>query len=637
MLQGFRGFINSIVGKVFFTALLLTFSLLGVGYGFRDLVLGATKSTDAANVGGDVITLNQLQADYRRLLQNQQRRLGAAFNPSPQEKLDIAQGALDQDINDALLTITAQRDGFRVSDGMLRDIIQSEPAFAGPDGRFDPAHFRMMLESQGQSEPAFVASIRGDIAKQLVINPVAGSASAPKMLADDLYRYRNEKRVAETVTLPDSGAGNVPPPTDAQLETYYHQHEATYTAPEYRTFTVLSLSPDEFASQIHPSDDDVRAAYDQHKAEYVDPEKRKITQVVLNDQATADQVAKLARSGKSLADAAKAVTGGKSQAISLDALARNDFPEALREPVFTAAKGAVSGPVQTTLGWHVFQVTDIQPGHEVPFDDVKAKLTAQLKHDGAADLLAGQIDKIGDRLSGGATMDSVADGVGAKPASFGPIDAKGGLPPGSKTPADATPPNPLWLAEAFTEKSGDTSPFIDAPDGSYFAVRLDSVTPPALRPLNDVRADLVATWTAEQKAAQVTKRAEDLAAKARAGTPMAQIATEAGAKLQTTPPLLRDPLANKVDAAPPALITALFKLAKIGDVAVVNVGDAEAVIRLSQVQQADPTAAGTDLVPLEKELDAAVQADDLAQYRAGLRQEVKVKVNPDAVATVVGQ
>jgi peptidyl-prolyl cis-trans isomerase D len=637
MLQSFRTIINSIIGKVFFTILLATFALLGVGYGFRDLVLGGTGANDAATVGGATISLGQLDGDYRRQLQAQQRRLGPAFNPTAAEKQAIAQAALDKDIGDALFADVARRDGLRISDALLREIIQNEHAFAGSDGRFDAAHFRGLLENEGLTETAFVTAVRQDLAKQLVVNPVAGSATAPKQLTDDIFRYRNERRVAEIVTIPNDSAGNPPAPSDADIEAYYKAHQAAYTAPEYRSFTVLSLSPDLFTGEINPTDDELHTAYDQHKSDYVDPEKRKITQVVLNDQATADQVAKAAQSGKSLADAAKSVTAGKSQAIALDFLSRAEYPDALRDPVFKAEKGAIVGPVQTILGWHVLRVDEVQPGHEVPFEAARDKLTAQLKHDGAVDRLAEQIDKIGDRLSGGAAMDAVAAGVNAKPQSFGPIDATG-APATSSKPSDAAPkPDSTWIAEAFKLQPGETSQFQDSPDGGYYAVKLDSVTRPALRPLDEVRSEIVTAWTAQWKAAQVAKRADDLATDARAGTPMAQIASKVGVKLETTPALLRDPLANKLASAPPALVTALFQLTKVGDVAAVDVGDAHVVARLSEIQPADPTAAGVDLAPLSQELSASLAADDLAQYRAGLRHDIKVKINPDAVETVVGQ
>ncbi len=148
----------------------------------------------------------------------------------------------------------------------------------------------------------------------------------------------------------------------------------------------------------------------------------------MNDKATGDAIVKAMETGKSMADAAKAATAGKVQPIALDFLSTDTFPEELREPVFTASKGAPIGPIQTVLGWHVVQVNDIQAGHQVAFDEVKAKLTDDVKHDAAVDRLSEQIDKLGDKLTGGASMDEVGAGVGAKPVKFGPMDAKAGYP-----------------------------------------------------------------------------------------------------------------------------------------------------------------------------------------------------------------
>jgi peptidyl-prolyl cis-trans isomerase D len=637
MLQTFRVIINSFVGKVFFGILVLTFGLLGVGYGFRDLLLGVTTQNDAATVGGIKITLNDLDRQYRRQLQSYQRQQGASFNPNTQQKQALVNATLDQAINDALFAEKARDAGFRVGDAMIRKVIEQEPAFAGEDKRFDPGHFRMVLETQGLNEATFVPMIRGSLTRQLLINPIATSATAPKFLVDNIYRYRNEQRVAQTVLIPNTAATGIAAPSDADVDAYYKKHAAEFTAPEYRTFTVLSLTPDLFTAEIKPTDDELHAAYDQHKSEYVVPEKRKVTQLIAPDKATGDAIVKAMEAGKSMADAAKAATNGKVQAIPLDFLTKDTFPEALRVPVFTASKGAPIGPIQTLLGWHVVQVDDIQAGQEVAFDDVKAKLTDEVKHDTAIDRLSQQVDKLGDRLTGGASMDDVGAGVGAKPVKFGPVDAKGN----SATP-DVGKPAPVkpadgWVASAFQLQQGETGSFQDDKAGGYYAVRLDSVTPPALRPLADVRTQIVAGWTKEQQAAQIAKRADELAAKARSGTLLTQIAADSGGKLDSTPPVTRDPVEKPSGAVPQALTDALFRLDKVGDITTVTTDNGQIIARLSEIRPADPQAAGAKLAPIMQELDSQMRADSLAQYRDGLRQSTKIKINPTAVETVAGQ
>jgi peptidyl-prolyl cis-trans isomerase D len=194
-----------------------------------------------------------------------------------------------------------------------------------------------------------------------------------------------------------------------------------------------------------------------------------------------------------------------------------------------------------------------------------------------------------------------------------------------------------WVAAAFQLQQGETGSFQDDKAGGYYAVRLDSVTPPALRPLADVRAQVVAGWTKEQQTAQIAKRADELAAKARSGTLLTQIATDSGGKLDSTPPVTRDPVEKPSGAVPQALTDALFKLDKVGDVTTVATDNGQIIARLSEIRPADPKAAGTKLAPIEQELDSQMRADSLAQYRDGLRQSTKIKINPTAVETVAGQ
>ncbi len=636
MLQSFRVLINSFVGKVFFAILLLTFAV-AFGQGFRDLLFGATTANDAATVGGTTITLNDFDRQFRRQLQDAQRQMGVAFNPTPQQKQELAREILDKQIDNTLVSDAAANSGFRVGDALVRDVIQSEPAFAGMDHRFDAGKFRMALENQGMNEATFIPQIRASLTNQLMTNPIVGSAIVPRTIVEDIYRYRNEQRTAQTILVRNDSIVGLPAPTDADVDAYYKAHTAEFTAPEYRSFTVLDVTPSLFSGEVKVTDDDLHAAYDQHKAEYIVPEQRKITQVVLADKATADAVLKAIGGGKSLSDATKATTNGKVQPITLGFIAKGDFPDALREPVFGAARDAMIGPVQTPLGWHVVKIDDIKAGHEVPFDAVKAKLTDQVKQDGAVDLLSQQIDKLGDKLTAGAPMDEVAAGVSAKPVKVEAVDAKGQPAVAPKDAAKPATPDPAWVTQAFQLQQGETSSFQDDKNNGYFAVRLDAITPPALKPLADVRAKIVADVTKERQIAAAVKRADELAAKAKATPDFAKVAGDANLPVDTTIPVTRETDAKAAKAPPPVLIEALFKLDKVGDVTTVTTDAGTIVARLSDIKAADPKTAGDKMQPVVRELEEAMRADTMAEYRAGLRQSTKIKINPHAVETVAGQ
>ena len=85
------------------------------------------------------------------------------------------------------------------------------------------------------------------------------------------------------------------------------------------------------------------------------------------------------------------------------------------------------------------------------------------------------------------------------------------------------------------------------------------------------------------------------------------------------------------------MVGALFKLDKVGDVTTVTTDTGTIVARMSEIKPADPKAAGDKMQPILTELEDAMRADTLAEYRAGLRQSTKIRVNPNAVETVAGQ
>jgi peptidyl-prolyl cis-trans isomerase D len=195
---------------------------------------------------------------------------------------------------------------------------------------------------------------------------------------------------------------------------------------------------------------------------------------------------------------------------------------------------------------------------------------------------------------------------------------------------------PDWVAAAFQLQPKETSSFNDDKRGGYFAVRLDGVIPPTVRPLADVRAEIAATLTRQRQAEQSAKRADELAAKLKAGATMAQIATEAGQKVETSAAATRDP-ASTMGGPPPALVDALFQLGKVGEITTVETADGRIIARLSEIRAADPKAAGEKLNDLRQELDKALLSDTLAEYKTGLRESAKVKINPRAAEIVAGQ
>ena len=101
-----------------------------------------------------------------------------------------------------------------------------------------------------------------------------------------------------------------------------------------------------------------------------------------------------------------------------------------------------------------------------------------------------------DARSGGAEIKDAAKKAGMKVAHLAAVDNTGLKPDGSK--ADV-PADPEFLPAVFKAEVGeDTDPFATKL-GAYYAIHVNGVTPPKLKPLDQVRAQALADWTAEQR------------------------------------------------------------------------------------------------------------------------------------------
>src|SRR5271156_6133074 len=98
--------------------------------------------------------------------------------------------------------------------------------------------------------PQYVERDRREIPREHLMLAVTAGAAAPPAMVDRLYQYRDEKRVADIVTLPDTGTAGVGQPSAAELTKFFDSHQDMFRAPEYRGFTLASLTPSELAQKI---------------------------------------------------------------------------------------------------------------------------------------------------------------------------------------------------------------------------------------------------------------------------------------------------------------------------------------------------------------------------------------------------
>ncbi len=183
------------------------------------------------------------------------------------------------------------------------------------------------------------------------------------------------------------------------------------------------------------------------------------------------------------------------------------------------------------------------------------------------------------------------------------------------------------LKIAFATNQGDTSRITDTQDGSIFAVRVDKITPPEIRPFDEVKDAVVSNWQAEQKEQKAQKEAEALAAAARSAGSLAKAAGDKGLTLFAGQSLTRTPQQNQT--APPPLVAKLFT-AKQGDVVTVSgpTGAYAAQLKEVQIPEAVPDDAAKALAG---QLTNAQKLDLAGEFTEALRRRFPVEVKREAL------
>jgi peptidyl-prolyl cis-trans isomerase D len=348
MLEAIRKRSASFLVKLLFGLLVLSFGLWGIADVFRP----GRGDNWAAEVGDIRIPAATVSTEYQREL----RRLNTALGNIDAEQakaLGLPSRVLNQIVDRTLLDLGAADLGIAVSDTLIRQAIQDDQTFRNQLGNFDADRFRQILSINGLTEDGYVASLRGDIARNQLVGSVTAGATIPHSMVDAIYRYQNEKRVAEILRVEDAAMDDIGVPSDAQLRQFYHDNATLFTAPEYRAVTAAFLLTTDLAKEIAISDEEIQNAFKERIDEFSQPERRTVRQMVLSSENAASKAYDRIAAGADFATVAKEEAGLEPDTLEIGTVTRDQMPPELADVAFSIAKDTVSKPVQSPVGWHL--------------------------------------------------------------------------------------------------------------------------------------------------------------------------------------------------------------------------------------------------------------------------------------------
>jgi len=611
-----KNIVVKIITFALFGMLIASFAVWGIGDIFRT----PAQVRAVAEVGEQPIHQQDYARALRREINRVGRRFGAQLEMDQARALGIPDQVLSQMISRVLFDQKAAGMNLLVTDAQVRRLVRQEPAFQNSLGEFDRNRFDQQLRNMGMGEGEYIETLRRDIARQQIASAVSEAAAAPPQLAEALYRYREERRVARVLVVPNASITELPTPDPAALKAFHSEFSGRFMAPEWRGVTLIQLRVEDLAAETTVSETKLREEFDARFEDLATPEKRTIEQIVFDDEETAREAETRLNGGAGFATVAQELTG--ADPIDLGTLEREALPTDLADAAFSIEAEAASAPLESPLGWHIFRILKVEPRKEPIFAEVREQLARDVATDLAIesrDSIANQLD---DELASGATIEEAGQSLGLTLRRIDAIDRQGKTPAGERV--EDLPPG-RFLAVAFETAAGTESLLTETGTGDYFILRVEGVTPAQLRPLDEVREQVIELWSDAQRANLAREKAEALAERAKVGNDLETLAAEAGFVVSTTAPITRfETAAGRTPS--PALASKLFQI-QPGEVTTVTAPQGHIVAKLIEIQPADPAGNADDVAAVKDGLTGALQNDLLEQFITTLRAEYGVTVN----------
>lgn len=634
MLQAIRERTGGIIGGIIIALLIIPFAFWGVDS------WQTTQIEDwVAKVNDTEISQPEYQRKYRLYQQSMEQEygrdtLGADFFDDPVRKREFVESLIAEE----LFLQLAEKSGIAVSNAEVQATIAADPGFQA-GGVFSHDLYRRLLSAQGHSPASWEAFVRRGRILTQVRGGMLDSAIVTDVERDNLLQLRDQTRSFRYINLASEGFREGIEPTEEEIEAHYNEHTEDYQSPEMVAVEYLELDADDLTSEVEVSDATLRERYEEAKHRFTTPESRRVSHILFELPPGADEDAKeilreqaadissRAKEGEDFAELALAYSddiGTKESGGDLDWVLSGDMVPEFDEAVFSMEEGAISDPVETQFGYHVIWVREVAESEGQSFEEVRDQLAQEYRDEqGDTLFLNSHQTLVNATYEHENTLEPAAELLGLEVKTSEPFGRSGG---------EGVLAHPKLLEVAFSAQAIEeqrNSDSIDLGPNHVAVIRVIEHTPSALKPLEEVREEVVEAVITEKARAAAEERAQALVARVEAGESLDQIAESEALEVIDAEAVSRNALTHDR-----TMVNGVFELARpdaeseIVDAVESNTGTA--VVVLSEVQNAEVASLESQLLQQASQLR---ENDFLrAEYAAivdSLKSKAEVSISED--------
>lgn len=377
-LQSMREKTQSIFAYIIIGLLILSFALWGISSYLND---GFGNNT-IAKVNGEKIFFQDYTQALNQYNQTQQMRLGAKYNPTPEQQNFIKQVVLDNMISHMAISQYVANAGFNLDRSQVDSALFSLPAFQ-IENEFSPEIFKRYLQSQGLTASAFFGNFANSLAISQWQQGISNTTFVTKPELDNQIELLQQKRsvVYSIVDLPTKSHADT---SDKMIEQYYQQHQKEFVTPEEVKISYVEVSLSDLVRRIKPTQEQLESYYRKNISKYSGSEQWKVNIYTVNDTDKslgkdkllniAEQVSKNLGNNESID---KIISDNNGAEIKL--AQENMWLSATNLSVNSKdllsnmkSKGQVTEPVSIEGGFVIYQIRDYKPAMQISFNEAKS-------------------------------------------------------------------------------------------------------------------------------------------------------------------------------------------------------------------------------------------------------------------------
>ena len=629
MLTAVRNSMKGFVKWIFIVLLVAAFAVFGV----PDVTnLGGNY---AVKVGDEGFTARELTEEFNRAMVNRRFQTGGAYTREDAVREGLPAQIVESMTSRAAITQEADRLGLVMPRSLVSDFLQSNEQFQNPrTGEFDQETLAAILNNYNMNVTQFERLMREDLLRNQLIGAVVAPISAPDAMIEPLLLRQSERRRLTIVEVTEEMAGVAAEPTPDALKTFYDENIQRFTAPEYRTFDLVSIKAADVSEGLEAPEEDIRKLYDANRDTlYAKPETRTIYQITYDNEASAKAAAERLSQGAAIGVIADE-RGFTEDAVTYEDIERSDVLDpAVAEAAFAAdlGEGDVAGPIASLFGFTVVQVASVTAPEIQAFEDVKDDIAAQFVAEDARRRLYDTVETIESERDVGVTLTDAAAKAGVAVKSFGPVDSFS-FGPGEEIIPDLT--GEVLVAAFQLQESEESEAFEYADGDGYYFIVVKEATAPAPIPYDQVADEVEANWRRDERNGRIASIVSQIRDAVAGGAALREAANPFGGEVQEI---------EAVRTQPPAPLTPILtEEAFAADLDAIVSGDsvnpgAVVIARVKEISFTADAARDAQEIALKQRLGVQLDQEILDAYAAVLTNDLGVKRNEAAIETVFSE